>query len=127
MKKLLFPFLFALSLPVFADDFRNQMLQELSQIREQLPQYIGDIQRLESIDLIGNNILYTNKFLHMSRSEYDNSSRLIMQKRIFNMACTNPTLKTTLDNGYSYEYKYFDKDSKYIDTIRVTLADCANI
>ncbi len=126
MKKLLLPFLLVLSLPVFADEFREQLIFDINEYNKKVPQDLGDY-RIESVALINNTILYTMKIQTVKRSEFGDREISLLQQRIFNMGCTNPTTKSTIDAGYTYEYKYFDKDSKYLVSIPVTSADCENI
>lgn len=94
------------------------------ELRKQLPMKVDDVTTLQDVSSVGKTLIYEYK-LFMSSGMVDKGEfRSTMRAQLVNNACQKEEMKSKIDGGAMYTYKFLGIDGSIIATIKISASDC---
>ncbi len=101
--------------------------QAANQLNKSLPMMIDGETQLTATMGMEKKFIYNYKLIHWALDDSLAGKVAAMKPGMAARLCSTPkTRDVFLDRGTTMEYQYYDKDDRYIATLDISLADCAD-
>ncbi|MEX1222251.1 MAG: hypothetical protein WEA82_09080 [Idiomarina sp.] len=117
--------IFAGNLWLVLSDTEYALTQEIEAMNNSLPTMVDSGTRLDYVALNGQKMLYNYTLTEWLKADLDlERFKTVMLAKLTTNACVTDETKELLDQQYSLNYIYRDKDHKSVAQIIVTKSDC---
>lgn len=107
-----------------SDTFRNNLVLEITDMNKDLPQYVDEETRLDNVQIEGNTIVYKYTLVNYSNYELSDSSIDSMYTLVKDNLCSSEDFRPALNQGYTANFTYLDKDGVKWKSFTVSKSDC---
>lgn len=106
-------------------DFLNQIKKEINALNLKMPQKIDTETELNEVLIIDLDVIYKMTLIKLRYSDFDIA---VFNENMFNYSkkiiCTDKSFSNFLKNNMNILYAYYDRDSKYVTTVKIKKEDC---